>query len=137
MHSSMGTAMNISQPSLFRTIPEKDYLHVFNEGTVDGQKVVDLLNYKKADVSTATNVPVSSIRYEPQKMPLELKERLTEWATALNLVYGFFKDKDKTMLWFSIPNPLLGDMAPRDMIRVGRFKKLLNFIQTAIEENQR
>lgn len=26
-------------------------------------------------------------------MPLELKERLTEWATALNLVYGFFKDK--------------------------------------------
>lgn len=36
----MSTAMNMSQPSLFRTIPEKDYLHVFNEGTVDGQKVV-------------------------------------------------------------------------------------------------
>src|ERR1043166_1415219 len=73
---------------------------------------------------------------KPQKMPLELKERLTEWATALNLVYGFFKDKDKTILWFSIPNPLLGDMTPRDMIRVGRFKKLLNFIQTALEENK-
>lgn len=129
--------MNMSQPLLFRTIPEKDYLHVFNEGIVDGQRVVDLLNYKKADVSTATNVPISSIRYEPQKMPIELKERLTEWATALNLVYAFFKDKDKTILWFSIPNPLLGDMAPRDMIRVGRFKKLLNFIQTALLENHK
>ena len=70
-------------------------------------------------------------------MPLELKEHLTVWATTLNLVDGFFKDKDKTILWFSIPNPLLGDMTPRDLIRVGRFKKLLNFIQTAIEENQR
>ena len=70
-------------------------------------------------------------------MPTELRERLTEWAIALNLVEGFFQDQKKTILWFSIPNPLLGDMSPRDMIRVGRFKKLLNFVQTALNENQR
>lgn len=85
----------------------------------------------------AANVPVYSVRYEPQKMPIELKERLTEWAVALNLVAGFFKDQEKTILWFNIPNPLLGGMSPKDMIRVGRFKKLLNFIQTALDENQR
>ncbi len=129
--------MNASQSALFRTIPEKDFFQFFDHGDVNGQKVVDFLKYKKTDVAAATNVPVSSIRYEPQKMPIELKERLTEWATALNLVQGFFKDQQKTLLWFSIPNPLLGSMSPRDMIRVGRFKKLLNFIQTALDENQR
>ena len=129
--------MTLSQPSLFRTVPAKDYLHLFDKGMPDGEKVVKLLNYKKADVSVAANVPVASVRYEPKKMPAELKERLTEWATALNLVAGFFNDNDKTILWFCMPNPLLGDMSPRDMIRVGRFKKLLNFIQSALDENQR
>lgn len=129
--------MALRQASLFRTVPDEDYFQFFNEGIVDGQKVVDILNYKKADVATATNVPIKSIRYEPQKIPSELRERFTEWATALNLVYGFFKNKEKTILWFSIPNPLLGGMTPRDMIRLGRFKKLLNFIQTSLDENQR
>lgn len=133
-----GGNMSLSSPSLFSSVPEKDFFHFFNKGgVVDGQKVVDILKYKKADVAVAANVPLKSIRYEPQKMPIELKERLTEWATALNLVEGFFKNPDKTILWFSIPNPLLGGMSPRDMIRVGRFKKLLNFVQTALDENQR
>lgn len=125
------------QPSLFRTVPNKDYLNLFHDGMVDGQKVVEILNYKKNDVAIAANVPVNSVRYEPNKMPAELKERMQEWAIALNLVEGFFNDRQKTILWLSIPNPLLGGMAPRDMIRVGRFKKLLNFIQTALDENQR
>lgn len=131
--------MAIPQPSLFRTVPEKDYLHLFNsEGDPNAEKVMKLLKYKKADVSVAANVPVASVRYETNKMPAELKERLTEWATALNLVAGFFHDDNqKTVLWFCMPNPLLGGMSPRDMIRVGRFKKLLNFIQSALDENQR
>ena len=129
--------MALSQPSLFRTVPAQDYLHLFHNGVPDGEKVVKLLNYKKADVSVAANVPVASVRYEPNKMPAELKERLTEWATALNLVAGFFQDNDKTILWFCMPNQLLGGMSPRDMIRVGRFKKLLHFIQAALDENQR
>jgi len=129
--------MTLSQPSLFRTSPQ-DYFHLFDKNTfVDGEKVVKLLKYKKEDVSVATNIPLSSIRYEEKKMPIELKERLTQWATALNLVAGFFHDQNKTIIWFFMPNPLLGGMTPRDMIRVGRFKKLLNFIQTALEENQK
>src|SRR3990167_3913265 len=129
--------MALAKSALFNTVPEEDYLQLFPKGHIDGKKVVDFLKYKKADVAAATNVPESTIRYEPQKMPIELKERLTEWAIALNLVQGFFKDEAKTILWLSIPNPLLGGMSPRDMIRVGRFKKLLNFIKTALDENQR
>lgn len=129
--------MALSQPSLFRTSPP-DYFHLFNKDAfVDGEKVVKLLKYKKEDVSIATSVPLSSIRYDEKKMPAELRERLTQWATALNLVAEFFQDEKKTIIWFSMPNPLLGGMSPRDMIRVGRFKKLLNFIQTALDENQR
>lgn len=128
--------MATSGPPLFRTVPKKDYFHLFDKGDLNAEKVVKLLKYKKADVSVATNLPISSIRFD-NKMPAELKERFTEWATALNLVAGFFNDENKTILWFCMPNPLLGGMSPSNMIRVGRFKKLLNFIQTALDENQR
>jgi uncharacterized protein (DUF2384 family) len=79
---------------------------------------------------------MDSVRYD-KKGSKDLKQRLAEWATALNLVANFFKDEQKTILWFNTPNPLLGNMTPRDMIRIGRFKKLLNFIQTALDENKR
>ena len=88
----------MSQAALFNTVPDKDYFHFFDKDAVDGQKVVDILKYKKADVASAANVPLASVRYEPQKMPTELRERLTEWAIALNLVEGFFQDQKKTIL---------------------------------------
>ncbi len=128
--------MNAAQHALFRSVPAQDHFHFFHKGEPDGKKVVDFLKYKKEDVSVAANVPMSSVRYD-EKMPQELRERLVEWATAINLVGGYFKNPEKTMLWFQVPNPLLGDMPPRDMIRVGRFKKLLKFIQTALDENTR
>ena len=130
--------MNTAQQSaLFRSVPEKDYFRFFfKKGRPDGRKVVDFLKYIKEDVSVAAAVPVSSVRYD-EKMPEDLQERLVEWATAINLVGGHFNDQGKTMLWFQVSNPLLGDISPRDMIRVGRFKKLLRFIQTALDENKR
>jgi uncharacterized protein (DUF2384 family) len=124
------------QSALFNSIPEKDYFQLLPQGEPDGKKIVDLLRYRKEDVSTAANVPMPSVRYD-QKMPEELRERLIEWATAINLVANFFGNGEKAILWFQTPNPLLGNMTPRDMIRVGRFKKLLKFIQTALEENRR
>ena len=122
--------------SLFSSVPQEDYFHIFDKGEPDAKKVIDFLKYKKEDVSRAANVPVSSVRYD-EKMPSELRERLVEWATAINLVGSYFKDENKTMLWFQIPNPQLSGMSPRDMIRVGRFKKLLRFVQTALDGNIR
>ena len=121
---------------LFRSVPPKDYFHFFDDGEPNAKKVIDFLNYKKEDVSVAMNIPVSSVRYD-DKIPPELVERLREWATAINLVGSYFKDREKTMLWFRMPNHLLGGVSPRDMIRVGRFKRLLKFIQTALDENER
>ena len=123
-------------PPIFSFIPVSDELGLFKgKGLPNYNRVKDILGYTKEDISIASGVPFGSIRFD-KKIPVELRERITEWATAIALVHGFFKDENKTMLWFKIPNPLLGDVAPRDMIKVGRFKKLLKFIQSALEENQ-
>jgi uncharacterized protein (DUF2384 family) len=121
---------------LFETIPKQDYLGLFPHGNADFQKVVSLLEFKKNDVARASNISVQSVRYDPPKMPKELQDRLIEWAIALNLVAQFFKDEHKTLLWFKTPNPLLGDLTPRDMIRIGRFRKLHRFILNALSANE-
>ena len=123
--------------ALFETVPKEDYLSLFPPAGTDYEKVVDLLDFRKKDVARASNVALHSVRYDPPKMPRELRDRIQEWAVALNLVAQFFKDEQKTVLWFKTPNPLLGDIAPRDMIRIGRFKKLRLFILQALSENEK
>lgn len=113
----------------------KDRFNLFHGSDIKGEEVVKLLKYKKREVSQASGVGLNSIRYDA-KMPQELGERLIEWATAINLVAEFFKDDDKTILWFHTPNPLLGEQTPRDMIRFGRSKKLIKFIRNALSENK-
>jgi uncharacterized protein (DUF2384 family) len=127
----------MTRPALFNTVPEEDHLAIFHDGNTDYQKVVNLLKFKKKDVARASKVPQGSVRYDRTRMPKELEERIKEWATALSIVAQFFKDETKTIRWFWTPNPLLGDMAPRDMIRIGRAKKLLKFISNALSENER
>lgn len=122
--------------ALFETVPKEDYLSLFPSGGTDYEKVVDLLDFRKKDVARASNVALHSVRYDLPKMPKELQDRIQEWAVALNLVAQFFRDEQKTVLWFKTPNPLLGDIAPRDMIKIGRFKKLRQFILQALSENE-
>ena len=124
------------EQALFNSIPSEDRMQLFSKGEPEGKKIAEFLKYKKKDVSAATGIPLASIRYDI-KMPAELRERFVEWGMALNLVADYFKDSEKTVLWFQAPNSLLGNMTPRDMIRLGRFKKLFKFIQTALDENRR
>jgi uncharacterized protein (DUF2384 family) len=123
--------------ALFETIPKEDYLSLFPSGDTDYEKVINLLDFRKKDVARASNISLHSVRYDPPKMPKELQDRIQEWAVALNLVAQFFRDEQKTVLWFKTPNPLLGDIAPRDMIKIGRFKKLRQFILQALSENKK
>jgi hypothetical protein len=123
---------------IFATVPKKDYLSLFQDTKPKYHDVADFLEFDKQDVSKATDVPLSSVRYD-EKMPIELQERIREWATLLNLVAEHFQgDPQKTALWFTTPNPLLGsNVAPRDMIRFGRYKKLFKFVINALAENRR
>src|ERR1700683_4945992 len=119
----MDWRLPLSSANLFNTVPKEDRLALFTSGHTDYQKVVRLLNFSKSDVARASNIPSISVRYDG-KIPKDLADRLQEWAIALSMVAQYFRDEHKTILWFKTPNPLLGNITPRDMIRVGRSRKL-------------
>lgn len=125
-----------AQPALdiFKNMPCHDYLGILNSDN-PSKKVVEFLKLNKADVANATNVPKATIRYD-NKIPEELLQRLQEIGVICDLVADYFKgDIKKTALWFQISNPALGNISPRDMIRCGRYKKLIKFVQNAFAGN--
>jgi len=122
--------------SLFDSVPD-DYFH-FGEGRSFQPKMVpDALGLKREDVSRLASVSVKSVRYD-EAIPEPVRERLEEIAITVNMVAKFFDgDVDKTVTWFKARNPLLGDVSPRDMIRLGRFERLRKFIINAILDKNR
>jgi hypothetical protein len=120
---------------LFSSIPRTDPLSVFgSDGNPKGQEITKLLGLKPKDVARATHLSESSIRYD-LRMPDALKAWLIDVATTMNLVAEFFGDPHKTNLWFSIPNPQLGGIPPVDLVKMGRVRKLLSFVQSALKQN--
>lgn len=118
---------------LFNTVSKEDYIG-FNKTGV--KEVVKFLGLHKNDVSKATGQVKDNIRYDA-RMPRELKERLEEIGNIINLTATFFEgDLKKTSIWFTTKNPLLGDIAPRDMICYGRYEKLRKFILNAVSGNK-
>lgn len=123
------------QPALFRTVPEQDFLGFWGDDVLRADKVARFLNLDRTDVAKVAGVSVKSVRFD-HKIPKEVLERLTEIATICGLVAQFFQgDELKTALWFKTPNPLLGGMAPRDMVRLGRYQKLHRFVVAALVES--
>lgn len=119
-------------PPLFSTVPKNNFLDLIGN---DPKKTVEFLDFDTNDVSKATNTPKASIRYD-EKIPRELKQRLAEIALVCELVANYFEgDAAKTALWFKVPNPALGNISPRDMLRFGQFEKLRSFINNALEGN--
>lgn len=115
---------------LFDNVPE-DYLQFGRGASFDAKQVSSLLNLKKEDVSRIASVSVSSVRYDDH-IPQSVRQHLEEIANTINMVAGIFQgDIDRTVAWFKASNPLLGDVSPRDMIRLGRYERLRKFIVNA------
>ena len=120
--------------SLFNTIP-RDQLGFWADQTLRSREVADFLNLDKTDVARVSNVSVKSVRFD-EKIPHEVLRHLEQIAIICDLVAEFFSgDKMKTSLWFRTKNPTLGEMSPRDMIRYGRMKKLMQVVQEARNAN--
>lgn len=116
--------------ALFSNIPTHDYLGFFSKK--DPRKIVKYLKFTQEDVASATRIAKASIRYD-EKMPAELLTRLLEIAMMCEFVADYFEgDLNKTFLWLILKNPLLGNISPRDMIRMGRYEKLISFVQDAL-----
>lgn len=126
--------MNVTQ--LFNSITVNDYMHFYDDGKFNPKKVVTGLKFKAEQVAIATKLPKASIRYD-EKMSNELRIKIEEWATVINLVADFFQDTKKTILWFNTRNPQLANLKPTDMILSRRVKKLQAFIHYALYLNNR
>jgi len=122
-------------PELFQNVARRDNLNFWDGSKLDYRKVVGFLDFTATDVSRLAGVAKSSVRFD-DKIPQPVKERLEWTANICNLVFEFFDDDVKTALWFKSPNPMLGNVAPRDMIRLGRYKKLLRFVTHALDEDR-
>lgn len=123
--------------NIFDTVAKEDYLSLFKGKQLQYNRIKGFLEFKNEDISTATGVPLESIRFD-ERIPREVLERMKEWANVLNLIAEHFNGDDrKTALWFTTPNPLLGNITPRDMIRLGRYRKLFKFIFNSLSENRR
>ena len=124
--------MSVSM-GLFETVP-KDFLKLGFGSSFDAKKVTSFLNFKKEDVARLASVSVKSVRYD-DAIPDQVRERLEEIGTTINMVAKAFDgDGEKTAAWFRVRNPLLGDVSPRDMIRLGRYERLRKFIINAMIE---
>lgn len=109
-------------------IYKQDLLTLFVDRTVDYRRVAQIAHLDKGDLGKLGKVAKSSVRFD-EKIPTTVAERLTEIANIANLVAEYFGgDAQKVELWFQLPNPMLGNISPRDMIRLGRYERLLNFV---------
>lgn len=119
--------------SLFDTVAP-DTLAFGMGDSFDAKRVVDWLDLDKVEVSRIASVAKASVRYD-EAIPRAVRDRLEEIANIANMVARIFEgDAGKTVLWFRTKNPLLGDVAPRDMIRLGRYDRLRKFVIGAIAD---
>jgi hypothetical protein len=125
-----------SEFGLFDSVPT-DYLSFGHGRSFDAKKAAQFLTLKKADVGRIASVSQSSVRYD-EHIPESVRLRLEEIAMTINWVAKQFDgDAEKTVAWFHARNPLLGDVSPRDMIRLGRFERLRKFIIQAMVSQTR
>lgn len=124
-----------SESSLFNTVATHNHLGFWADQTLNARGVAEFLDLNKKDVAKVAGVSPASVRYD-QKIPNEVLDRMIEIANICGLVAQFFDgDAAKTALWFKTRNPQLGDISPRDMIRFGRYARLLRFVMDALEQN--
>ena len=130
---SVSKAASQAGYGLFDTVPD-DLLQFGYGQAFDAQKAARFLSLKKADVGRIAAVAESSVRYDSH-IPEQVRLRLEEIASTINLVAKQFNgDAEKTVTWFKARNPLLGDVSPRDMIRLGRYDRLRAFIIQAMSD---
>ncbi|MBS0380279.1 MAG: nucleotidyltransferase domain-containing protein [Proteobacteria bacterium] len=117
-----------ARPELFRTVPTGNPLGFWVDGQLRPRAVADFLSLTRADIAEVTALAPSSVRFD-HKMPREILGRLSEIAALCEVVAEHFHgNAARTELWFRTANPLLGNLAPRDMIRNGRMEHLRQFV---------
>jgi len=126
--------MPTNHGQLYANIHQSDPLEFWANHGLNYSRVSEFLEFDTNALSKLSGVSKKSVRLD-NRIPRDLKERLEQIANICNLVAEYFNgDTQKTALWFKTVNPMIGEITPRDMIRFGRYKKLLKFITQARSE---
>ena len=129
--------MTTTHTALFQNISQSDPLKFWSNHGLDYHRVSDFLGFNTNELSKLGGVSKQSVRLD-DRIPQDLRESLEQIANICTLVAEYFNGNvGKTVLWFKTSNPQLGGISPRDMIRYGRYKKLLAFITEARQANAR
>src|SRR5690606_338841 len=136
MNRIQAAEAELARRSIAAHMAREDLLGLHDDGRTNYKKVAELLDLSKEDLAKMASVKKSSVRFDAN-IPQPVAQRLREIANIANLVAEFFNgDANKVSLWFELANPMLGNMSPRNMIRAGRYTKVLNFILDAREAEQ-
>ncbi|MFC4526247.1 hypothetical protein ISN76_19520 [Dyella halodurans] len=115
-------------------VAKRDYLGFGLDDQFQPHRVSQWLGLEKDDVARIANIPLDLVRHD-DNMPTKARNRLEEIAIACNFIAEIFDgDLVRTWAWFQAANPMLGDVSPRDMVRLGRFDRLRKFIVSALDE---
>lgn len=118
--------------NIFSNIPETDLFGIKTGGDFNYHEAAKFFGMDKKKVAKAAGVAEASVRYDA-RMPTDLKDFFMEIISVLSVVSSHLgHDKEKTKLWFSMPNPLLGGVTPAEMIFIGKHKKLMKLIQRSM-----
>lgn len=96
-------------------------------GEINYKEIPIFLQLTSDDMAKIAKISVKTVRYD-EKMPTVLKERVEEIKNICELVYEMLGDVSKTQLWFRTKNQMLGNNTPRDLIRFGRYQKILDIL---------
>ena len=92
------------------------------------KRVAKALGLTKTDLSRLAQVAAASVSYD-DSMPEEVRRLLEQIGKTIQLVAGAFGgDAERTIAWFKARNPMLGDVSPLEMIRLGRHERLRKFV---------
>ena len=124
-----------TQPLIFNTVPQNDVFGLYNKGKIQYKEVANTLKFNRKQISKASRIAVSSVRYENNKIPEKLKTFLANMAWLLYVTHTYLKDKNKVIQWIETPNPICGGFSPKDMICMGQYKKLVRIVSSYSEGN--
>ena len=125
-----GDHMKNESSKIFDNVTNKKNLPIYTpDGQTDPKKLANYLEFSNQDMAKAAGISEKSVRYDNKRMPDSLRIRVAEIANVCEMVAEHFDgDAERTALWFRFKNPILGGISPRDMIRFGRYQKLLQVI---------
>ena len=109
-----------------------NYMKFFDkQGNVKLTKVFqyteDYWDISKAKLAKAFGFSNDQIRED--RISRKTKETIAQLATSIEMVASIFKNnKNKTTAWFNMPNAHFGGFPPKELILIGKFKKVQNFI---------